>query len=114
MEQTECFETSAYKIQSPGNYPEENIQLYAFLVFPVYDSSHVLSPTSLNRWTPNRWVQIMKFLIMKYSPPFCDFVFIASKKFPILGVYLFLDMLNPNDVFRWEWDAKCRLTYVLH
>ena len=23
MEQTECFETSAYKIQTPGNYPEE-------------------------------------------------------------------------------------------
>jgi hypothetical protein len=26
MEQTECFETSAYKIQTPGNYPEESIQ----------------------------------------------------------------------------------------
>jgi hypothetical protein len=26
MEQIECFETSAYKIQTPGNYPEENIQ----------------------------------------------------------------------------------------
>jgi len=26
-EQTECSETSAYKIQTPGNYPEENIQL---------------------------------------------------------------------------------------
>jgi hypothetical protein len=26
MEQTECFETSAYKIQTPGNYPEENIK----------------------------------------------------------------------------------------
>jgi hypothetical protein len=25
MEQTECFE--AYKIQTPGNYPEENVQL---------------------------------------------------------------------------------------
>ena len=23
---TECCETSAYKIQTPGNYPEENIQ----------------------------------------------------------------------------------------
>jgi len=23
---TECFETSAYKIQTPGNYPEESIQ----------------------------------------------------------------------------------------
>jgi len=26
MEQTEYSETSAYKIQTPGNYPEENIQ----------------------------------------------------------------------------------------
>jgi hypothetical protein len=26
MEQTECSETSAYRIQMPGNYPEENIQ----------------------------------------------------------------------------------------
>jgi len=26
MEQTECSETSAYKIQTPGNYLEENIQ----------------------------------------------------------------------------------------
>jgi len=26
MEQTECSETSACKIQTPGNYSEENIQ----------------------------------------------------------------------------------------
>jgi len=26
MEQTECSEMSAYKIRTPGNYPEENIQ----------------------------------------------------------------------------------------
>jgi len=26
MEQTGCSETSAYKIQTPGNYPEENIK----------------------------------------------------------------------------------------
>jgi hypothetical protein len=26
MEQTECSETSAYKIQTMGNYPEEGIQ----------------------------------------------------------------------------------------
>jgi hypothetical protein len=26
MEQIERSETSAYKIQTPGNYPEENIQ----------------------------------------------------------------------------------------
>jgi hypothetical protein len=26
MEETECSETSAYKIQTPGNYPKEIIQ----------------------------------------------------------------------------------------
>jgi hypothetical protein len=26
MEQTECSETSAYKPQTPGNYPKESIQ----------------------------------------------------------------------------------------
>jgi len=26
MEQTECSETLAYKIQMPGNYPEESMQ----------------------------------------------------------------------------------------
>jgi hypothetical protein len=26
MEQTECSETPSNKIQTPGNYPEENIQ----------------------------------------------------------------------------------------
>jgi hypothetical protein len=26
MDKTECSEKSAYRIQTPGNYPEENIQ----------------------------------------------------------------------------------------
>jgi len=26
-----CSETSAYKIQAPGNYPEKSIQKYAFI-----------------------------------------------------------------------------------
>jgi hypothetical protein len=30
MEQTECSETSEYKIQAPGNCPEENIQEQQF------------------------------------------------------------------------------------
>jgi len=31
MAQTECSETLAYKIQTPGNYPQESIQ-----VFPIF------------------------------------------------------------------------------
>jgi hypothetical protein len=33
MEQTECSEMSAYKIQMPGNYPEGNVQNKEY--FPV-------------------------------------------------------------------------------
>jgi len=32
MEQTQCSETSAYKIQMSGNYPEESIQQRSRLV----------------------------------------------------------------------------------
>ena len=32
MEQTECPETSAYKIRTPGNYPEESIQRNIFVL----------------------------------------------------------------------------------
>jgi hypothetical protein len=34
MEQTERSETSAYKIQTPGNYPEENIQQDTHCLLP--------------------------------------------------------------------------------
>jgi len=33
MEQTECSETSAYKIQTPGNHPKESIQYSADVPF---------------------------------------------------------------------------------
>jgi transcriptional regulator of heat shock response len=36
MEQTECCETSAYKIQAPGNYSEEGIQQ-----IHVYFDNHI-------------------------------------------------------------------------
>jgi hypothetical protein len=32
MEQTECSETSAYKIQTPGNYLKENTHVVCFLL----------------------------------------------------------------------------------
>jgi len=35
MEQTECSETLAYKIQTPGNYPEESIQHNKFYLISV-------------------------------------------------------------------------------
>jgi hypothetical protein len=36
MEQTECSETSAYKFQTPGNYPEESIQNFHLLYSAVF------------------------------------------------------------------------------
>ena len=30
MEKAECSETSAYKIQTPGNYPEEGTKEFTF------------------------------------------------------------------------------------
>jgi len=33
VEQTECSETLAYKIQMPGNYPEESIQQNYIILF---------------------------------------------------------------------------------
>jgi hypothetical protein len=36
MEQTECSETSAYKIRAPGNYPEENIQYSVYYYYYYY------------------------------------------------------------------------------
>jgi hypothetical protein len=41
MEQTECSEKSAYKIQTPGNHPEENIQRVAFYFRLVNDTETV-------------------------------------------------------------------------
>ena len=50
MEQTECSETSAYKIQTPGNYPEENIQHTVFSSvspWPIPSSPKRSSPTKV-------------------------------------------------------------------
>jgi hypothetical protein len=40
MEQTECSEMSAYKIQMPGNYPEENIQHFQGLLISEKKSGY--------------------------------------------------------------------------
>jgi len=46
MEHTECSETSAYTIQTPGNYPEESIQHLAH--FFLYWRRTQTYPTSLS------------------------------------------------------------------
>jgi hypothetical protein len=47
MEQTECSEMLAYKIQTPGNYPEENIQhdlTYPLAPYKKYVTGHQPPP----------------------------------------------------------------------
>jgi len=62
MEQTECSETSAYKIQTPGNYLEENIQWVTYCYSPnartwIWNIFHIKfhlqntnTRTAINNW----------------------------------------------------------------
>ena len=47
MEQTECSETSAYKIQTPGNYPEVFVRVKVWLEpnFYPYKYSNIHKPS---------------------------------------------------------------------
>jgi len=65
IKQTECSETSAYKIQTPGNYPEETIKKYAFAgnlkpIFPLqvslpYFIEDFRCYPNSQRWKPPEW-----------------------------------------------------------
>ena len=44
MEQTECSEKSAYKIQTPGIYPEERIQMSLCTLYDIYLAAIGLTP----------------------------------------------------------------------
>jgi hypothetical protein len=50
VEQTECSETSAYKIQTPGNCPEENKQQIQFPTKAHLTQANISSFTVLNIW----------------------------------------------------------------
>jgi hypothetical protein len=58
MEQTECSETSAYKIQTPGDYPEEKTYKYFFFENgDVYQKNTKNKPqTDRPRMTENNMV----------------------------------------------------------
>jgi len=52
MEKTECFETSAYKIQTPGNYPKsKNTAFITRRNFEIKSKAHVFVPTKGNKDT---------------------------------------------------------------
>ena len=48
MEQTECSETSAYKIQMPGNYPEENTTYRTRQKFEIKNTKDLILSCSLS------------------------------------------------------------------
>jgi hypothetical protein len=55
MEQTECSEKLEYKIQTPGNYPEESIQQYVIyynLCNTFFKESSLTTATTVGR---NMW-----------------------------------------------------------
>jgi hypothetical protein len=61
MEQTECSETSAYKIQTPGNYPEENILIKPATIFIiVFQTLPLISCVGVCMMSP---FQIFTFLV---------------------------------------------------
>ena len=42
MEQIECSETSAYKIETPGNYPKENILYFQSCLYSPIETPRLL------------------------------------------------------------------------
>jgi len=52
MEQTECSETSAYKIQTPGNYPEEHGECLKSRILPLCLFSLIKKHVTKNRAIP--------------------------------------------------------------
>ena len=91
MEQTECSETSAYKIQTPGNYPEESIQqiitylpkssdcLFLFLASLITAVSEFLRILRLSSYVPSGYFQFppsfstMPTLVIVNAGPFLLF-----------------------------------------
>jgi len=52
MEQTECSETSAYKLQTPGNYPKESMQ-----------HTHLLCVVNREMMIPTNVVKVVGVLV---------------------------------------------------
>jgi hypothetical protein len=42
MEPMQCSETSAYKIQTPGNYPEDNTLIYSDFSYTLLEHAWTL------------------------------------------------------------------------
>jgi len=69
MEQTECSETSAYKIQTPGNYPEEAQNKFKDL--RMYCSNFYCSKVCwnlINAWCVTSSQSLFQYLVSSPLP----------------------------------------------
>ena len=71
MEQTECSETSAYKIQASGNYPEENTQHKA-IPLQAWTRPWGFQEVEAPRFQDNRHMKVVRLSALRtgllYSP----------------------------------------------
>jgi hypothetical protein len=65
---TECSETSVYKIQTPGNYPEENIQYkYKYCLYINLRKNYTFHPSIKCMLCPNKVLGFQNFHKNNYS-----------------------------------------------
>jgi hypothetical protein len=74
---TECSETSAYKIQTPGNYPEENIQQMFNNV-----QNRNLNKATVKRSSPDS----EKLLKPRSFPPLCHCCWVSAAEDHVSGI----------------------------
>jgi hypothetical protein len=100
MEKTECSETSAYKIQTPGNYPEESIQhsehgkrLKPKIAVTILTKCRFRWPRGLRRWSavarllrlwvripPGAWIFVCCFVCVLSGRGLCDELIIRPEE----------------------------------
>jgi hypothetical protein len=84
---TKCSETSAYKIQTPGNYAEESIKVCIFFYFTsvyceklrnlVYLSFHFIQPADYNIYTYRSKCVLCQYSILE---PYQRLIRVANQK----------------------------------
>ena len=111
IEQTECSETSAYKLQKPGNYPKESIQLYS-----CYSYSHLVKSfvcfSVVNFWNSSRNSRRV-FLAYSFfgthgSSPLCP-TLSSPKRLSLANVTMAISRavcLEGWRKYSWRWNGK--------
>jgi hypothetical protein len=79
---TECSETSAYKIQTPGNYPKESIQQICIFVFLYNDVTLRIAGMPAETC----WRKLCEYNSHKYRSPFAV-IYNVRWLWPILKGY---------------------------